>query len=118
MRIKSVLGVALLGFSAAVAQAHCIVGDRSSVNKSVHLVGTAVITIVVADRADSLAWGIGAAAAVGAYREYWKAHQPGMSCESSSIAYDLAGIAAGSAVHHWAVIPQPGGVAVAYRTEF
>lgn len=107
----------LLFLLCAQAHAGCIVGQRSSVNKSLHLVGEAVITIVVADRTDSIAWGLGAAAAVGAYREIWKT-QHGYSCEYSSIAYDIAGMAAGAAVHHWTVIPQRGGATVAYVTEF
>lgn len=106
----------LLFLLCAQAQA-CIVGDRSSVNKSIHLVGEAAITIVVSERTDSLAWGIGTALAVGAYREVWK-KQHGYECEYSSMVYDLAGIAAGVAVRHWTIVPTPGGVEVTYSKEF
>lgn len=115
---KILLSVFVALFSVA-ASAGCIVGDRTSVNKSLHAVGEMALTLVATDATGSLRWGIGIAVAAGAYREIYKAHQPGMSCEYSSMAYDLAGIAAGVAVHHFAILPRPGGGAEAiYSTQF
>lgn len=98
--------------------ASCIVGDRSSMDKSIHLVGEGWITIM-GDSLSSHEWvGPTAALAVGAYREIWKT-QHGYSCEWSSMAYDLAGIGLGAVVgHHILISATSRGAAVAYVTQF
>ena len=122
MRIKTLLGAALL-CAAATAHSNCIVGDHSSVNKSVHLVGLMAADLVVTNATQSEAWGVSVAASLGSYREIWKVEHrsEGYNCEYSSMAYDLAGILAAHWVigrAHVIVAAQPGGVAVTYSREF
>lgn len=105
--------------AAGAAHAGCIVGDHSSVNKSLHLIGNGVI-VITGDSLTKNEWaGPAAAVAVSAFREVWKSRQPGMSCEYSSITYDLVGIGLGAVVgHHILITPQRGGASVTYTTAF
>ena len=117
--VGSLIFLALLFALSPLAHAGgCIVGDRTSMDKSIHLVGEGWITIM-GDSLSGREWvGPTAALAVGAYREVWKT-QHGYSCEWSSMAYDLAGIGLGAAVgHHILITAAPHAVAVSYSTKF
>ena len=116
-KLLTVIAVLILFCLAPFARAGCIVGDKVSVNKSLHFSGLAITDIVITDLSQSEAWGTGVAVGLGAYREGWKiAHRSeGYNCEWMSMVYDAAGILFGHWVigkAHILVAPQPHGALV------
>lgn len=88
-------------------------------HKALHMLGSAAVTAAVAEATDDVRWGVVAGLAVGAYREIYKYRREGMTCEISSITFDLAGVALGAGVAQtWLVVPQPKGVQIAFSSRF
>ena len=108
----------LLSASAWASGGGCIVGPKVSVDKTLHFVGTAAIASTVTVATTNPWYGFGAGMLAGAAREGYKIYTPGMRCEWSSIAYDLAGSASGAYFAHWYITPVRGGVYVAYHRDF
>ena len=118
MKRLGVVLLALLLASQVSAMPSCIGGPAASENKALHFVGTAAISAGIAAATQSASLGFWAGIAAGAARELWKEHH-GDRCEYSSMAYDLAGAAAGSwAVQHWYILPMRGGVGIGYTRAF
>lgn len=115
------LFLSVLGFS-ALAHADgggCIEGQRSSTNKTLHLIGTALVTFGVAVQTDNIWYGLGAGVVAGGAREIQKIVTPGMRCEWWSQGYDLAGIIIGGSGAYWKLSQTPhGGPQVSWSRSF
>lgn len=109
---KLITGAALAALSFC-ATAGCIGGPPISVNKSVHLAGSAAVTAAVTLATKDPYWGIAAGAGVGLVREVYKVRTGGR-CEWSSMAWDVAGIAIGSYTSRVIIAPH----FIGYRIEF
>lgn len=109
--------IILLAFP-LIANAECIAGPSSSVHKSIHLLGTALVASGVTIATENAKLGLLAGVAVGAVREAYK-ERTGNKCEYYSIAYDLAGATIGSySTYKWYVVPKKGGLSVGYVRAF
>jgi hypothetical protein len=105
----SILALAALLASPAVHAGPCIEGESFSFNKSVHFAGTAAVAFGVAQSTSSPEKGFLAGMAVGLAREIYKENN-GMRCEYYSLAYDLAGSAAGAYYgSRLSILPRRGG---------
>lgn len=115
---KQIAFLAIAALVSANALASCIGGPVFSANKALHFAGTAAISGGVTAWTGSATAGFWTGIAAGALREVYKEHHGGR-CEYSSMAYDLAGAAAGSlAVQHWFLMPKRGGAEIVYTRTF
>lgn len=88
-------------------------------HKAGHLLGSAAVTAGVTWYTQDVRYGVAAGLAVGAVREIYKASHANMSCEWSSISYDLVGVALGAYLgEKWLIVPKRDGVQVMYSTRF
>jgi hypothetical protein len=101
------MGAFLIGVAAHAGP--CIEGDSFSFNKTVHFAGTGAIAFGVAQATGSPEKGFLAGMAAGLAREVYK-EKNGMRCEYYSLAYDLAGSAAGAYYgSRFTIAPRRGG---------
>lgn len=119
MTMKKQIAITLLVAMVSVnALASCVGGPAISTNKALHFAGTAAISAGVTAVTENPTLGFWAGIAAGVARELYK-QTHGMRCEYSSMAYDVAGAAAGSWVAwHWYVLPKRGGVEIVYARSF
>jgi hypothetical protein len=125
-----ILAAALIPVAAQAQAKQCIVNwpwqlpttaerTQQYLHKLGHTAGSALVTAAVAKATEDVRWGVAAGVAVGAIREIYKYEHKGMTCEVSSMAFDLAGVALGAGVaSRWLVVPTKGGAQVAYSTRF
>lgn len=118
--MKSILIALLLTSSTlAFADSGCITGDKFSRNKVIHFGGTALVSGIGTYVTGNPWIGFAAGMTIGLVREKYKMNHPGMHCEYSAIAYDIAGSATGAFItDRFILLPQKKGVYVAYSKEF
>lgn len=116
--MKRLAAILALCLSLPTFAASCIGGPAISTDKALHFAGTAAISAGVSALTQNADVGFWAGILAGAAREIYK-ETHGMRCEYSSMAYDLAGAAAGSwAVQHWYILPRLGGFEIGYVRVF
>lgn len=109
----------LIAALALQANASCILGQTSSVDKDEHLLGTMAITLATNKVFDDPDFAMATAIAIAYGREGFKATTPGFRCEWMSMAYDAAGIFLGTKIsQHWIITPRKQGVHVTFIKQF
>lgn len=116
--MKRLAAILALCLSVPAFAASCIGGPAISADKDLHFAGTAAISAGVSALTQNADIGFWAGILAGAARELYK-ETHGMRCEYSSMAYDLAGAAAGSyAIQHWFIAPKRDGIELFYTRRF
>ena len=113
MKKLLILSALLLSLSAQADNGGCIVGPTMSNNKTLHLIGSGLISATVTKYTDNAWYGLGAGLLAGAIREGYKIHSPGMRCEWASMGYDLVGSISGAYL-----APSKNGFAIGYKWKF
>jgi hypothetical protein len=96
MKKLLILATLTTSLSAHADNGGCIVGPTMSNNKTLHLIGSGLISATVTKYTDNAWYGLGAGLLAGAVREGYKIKSPGMRCEWASIGYDLVGSISGA----------------------
>lgn len=118
-RICGALLALLLALSCTASRADGYIRGEWNEHKLLHLTGCYALTLIVADRTDSLAYGVAAATAVAVAREWTKYKHPGWHPSGTSMLADAAGIAlAAYSWKGWIVHARKDGVAVSYSAQF